>query len=82
MASQVRTWANRVPVLGRLRAHQGVLVGGGCVDPLGDATTQPGDEAGEQQRTQDEQHDLQTAAAQPGADVGEWSDRGTPFTAS
>jgi hypothetical protein len=73
---------DRVPVLGSLGAHQGVPVGGGGVDPLGDATTRPGDEAGEQQRTEDEQHDLETAAAQPGADVGEWSDRGTPFTTS
>jgi hypothetical protein len=69
-------------VLGRLRAHQGVPVCGGSVDPLGDATTRPGDKAGEQQRTEDEQYDLETAAAQPGCDVGEWSDRGIPFIAS
>ena len=55
----------RVPVLGRLRAHQDVAAGRPAVDPVGDAAAHPGHEPGQQDRAQDDQDDFQAAAGEP-----------------
>ena len=55
----------RVPVLGGLGAHEDVAAGRLPVDPVGDAAADPGHEAGQQDRAQDDQDDFQAAAGEP-----------------
>ena len=61
----------RVPVLGRLRADQRIRLPRVGVDPVGDPRARPGRQAGQQDRPDHEQHDLQAAAARPGHDSGQ-----------
>jgi hypothetical protein len=82
MATQVRTWVIACRYLAASERTRASSPAAAASIRRGDPAADPAGQAGEQHRGQDQQHDLQAAAAQPGCDVGEWSDRGTPFTAS